>query len=111
MQQEPVQKNPKVAATSVIWGCTIGIMGICIPLSAITNSGVVLPLATLLGATGGTLAVWFAPDQQQEEVRLAQTVKALEERVLNLETICRSGCDLQRSLPTADQSPNSSSSP
>ncbi|MBE9103317.1 hypothetical protein [Vacuolonema iberomarrocanum] len=82
------EKNPKVRATETIWSLAVGMFAICIPLVAITESGVMLPLLVSLSAGGGTAAVWLAPDKrQQEEADLAQTVKTLEERVMNLETI------------------------
>lgn len=82
------EKNPKVRATETIWSLAVGMFAICIPLVAITESGVILPLLVSLGAGGGTAAVWLAPDKrQQEEASLVQTVEALEERVINLETI------------------------
>lgn len=82
------ERNPKVRATSAIWGCAIGMLGVCVPLVAITNSGIILPLLVILGAGGGTVAVWLASDQRQSEaLHLVKTVKALEERVVNLETI------------------------
>lgn len=88
MNHRSIESNSKVRATTAIWGCAIGMLGICIPLVAITNSGIILPLLVLLSAGGGTAAVWLAPSQRpQEETRLLQTVKALEERVMNLETI------------------------
>ncbi len=88
MSHQSTERDPKVRATAAIWGCAIGMFGICIPLTAITNSGVLLPLLVMLGAGGGTAVVWLAPDKrQQAEINLAQTVKALEERVINLETI------------------------
>lgn len=88
MSHKSTETNPKVRATAAIWGCAIGMLGVCIPLVAITNSGITLPLLVILSAGGGTVAVWLAPNQRQkEETRLLQTVKALEERVVNLETI------------------------
>ncbi|MGB8699994.1 MAG: hypothetical protein WCD18_11305 [Thermosynechococcaceae cyanobacterium] len=100
MSQKSAESDPKVRATATIWGCAIGMFGICIPLVAITNSGVILPLFVVMGAGGGTAAVWFAPDKrQQDETRLAQMVKALESRVANLETIYTSLPELARPLP------------
>lgn len=88
MSHRSIERDSKVRATAAIWGCAVGMLGICIPLVAITNSGIILPLLVLLSAGGGTAAVWLASDQRQkEETRLLQTVKALEERVMNLETI------------------------
>ncbi len=99
MNQRSTESNRKVWATAVIWGCTVGMLGICIPLVALTKSGVILPLLVMLGAAGGTVAVWVSPDKrQQEETRLAQTVKALEGRVENLETIYTSLPDVVKPL-------------
>ena len=103
MGQKSSDKNPKVRATSAIWGCAIGMLGVCIPLVAITESGVILPLLVILGAGGGTVAVWLAPDRAQlEESRLTQTMKALEERVINLETIYTSLPEIAKPLPLSE---------
>lgn len=99
MSRKSAESNPKVRATTAIWGCAVGMLGVCIPLVAITNSGVILPLLVILGATGGTVAVWFAPDERQKgEISLAQTVQVLKERVIDLETICTSTSDVGRPL-------------
>lgn len=106
MSHQLTERDPKVRATAVIWGCAVGMLGICIPLVAITKSGVLLPLLVMLGAGGGTIAVWLAPDQRQrEEMGLAQTMKSLEERVMNLETIYTSLPDVAKplSLPKNDE--------
>ncbi len=100
MGRKSTEKHPKVRATETIWSFAIGMFGICIPLVAITESGVILPLLVALGAGGGTAAVWLAPDKrQQEEVDLVQTMKVLEERVINLETIYVSLPDAAKPLP------------
>lgn len=88
MRHRPAEKNPKVRATAAIWGCATGMLGICIPLVAITESGLILPLLVAFSAGGGTAAVWLAPDKrQQQETQLAKATQNLEERVANLETI------------------------
>jgi hypothetical protein len=100
MHHQVTERNPKVRATATIWGCTVGLFGICIPLVAITKSGVLLPLLVMLGAGGGTVAVWLAPDKsQQADIQLVETVKALEERVMNLETIYTSLPEVDKLLP------------
>ncbi|MEM9217442.1 MAG: hypothetical protein AAGD25_24270 [Cyanobacteria bacterium P01_F01_bin.150] len=85
------EKNPKVQSTAVIWTFATGMLGICIPLVSMTQSGIVLPLLVLLGAGGGTVAVWLAPEKQRrEDLRLFETVRTLQERVVDLEAICTS---------------------
>lgn len=103
MSQQSPEKNPKVQATSAIWGCAIGMLGVCIPLVAITESGIILPLLVILGAGGGTAAVWLAPNQNQpKKAYLTQTMKALEERVTNLETIYTSLPETTKSIPPSE---------
>lgn len=103
MTSDSTESDPKVRATAAIWGCAVGMFGICIPLVAITESGVLLPLLVMLGAGGGTVAVWVAPDKRQrEEISLVQTVKSLEERVMNLETIYTSLPDTAKPLEISE---------
>ncbi|MEO0488177.1 MAG: hypothetical protein AAF215_10555 [Cyanobacteria bacterium P01_A01_bin.123] len=100
MGHKSTETNPKVQATGTIWGCAIGMLGVCIPLVAITNSGLILPLLVILSAVGGTVAVWLAPDKRQRgEAHLAQTIKVLEARVMNLETIYVSLPEADKPLP------------
>ena len=100
MGHQSTEKNSKVKATSAIWGYATGMLAICIPLVAITESGILLPFLVALSAAGGTAAIWFAPDKlQPEEIELAQTVKVLEERVINLETIYVSLPEVEKTVP------------
>ncbi|CDN11305.1 hypothetical protein RintRC_1670 [Richelia intracellularis] len=104
MGNKSSETNPKVRATSAIWGCAIGLLGVCITLVAIRESGIILPLLVVLGAGGGTAALWFSPDKrQQEEVELARCMKALEERVMNLEIIYTSLPDTTKPFFVADK--------
>ncbi|MGD1910154.1 MAG: hypothetical protein ACFB2X_04630 [Rivularia sp. (in: cyanobacteria)] len=77
---EKVHKAGRVAATSIIWGISGGMLAICIPLVIVTKSGVALPLATIIGAAVATFAVWRGENQNYQ-------VKQLEERIAFLETI------------------------
>ena len=108
MGRKSTEKNPKVRATDDIWGCAVGMLAICIPLVAITESGIILPLLVLLGAGGGTAAIWLAPDkrQQEESDHLTHTIKALEERVMNLETIYVSLPDVEKPLQLSGKDEN-----
>ena len=92
MKQHYTERDPRVRATAAIWGISIGMFGICIPLVAITNTGLLLPVLVLLGASVSTSAIWLAtrPPQSENKQQLNQTVARLEERVRNLEAICSS---------------------
>ena len=106
MTSKPLEESSKVRATSAIWGCAIGMLGVCIPIIAITESGILLPFLVALSASGGTAAVWFSPDkrQREEDTRLVQRMKMLEERVVDLETIYISLPDVEKPLPLSELS-------
>ena len=80
------QKNIKVEATLIIWGCTTGIMAICIPLVSASNIGAILPLAVIIGASASTISVWIS--DSQEYSKKSNNLRQIEQRIINLETIC-----------------------
>ena len=94
MSQRSAKHNPKNRTTAVIWSCAVGMFALCIPLTAITGSGALLPILVILGASGGTAAVWLAPEKQRQKDVLA--IRALEERIINLETIYTSLPDVEK---------------
>ncbi|WP_414618877.1 hypothetical protein [Calothrix sp. CCY 0018] len=77
---EKLRKTGRVAATSVIWGVSAGMLAISIPLVIVTKTGAIIPLATIIGAAVATFAVWNPENNNSE-------VKQLEERIAFLETI------------------------
>ncbi|WP_193195017.1 hypothetical protein [Nostoc sp. MG11] len=78
----------RLAATTRIWGLTVGILTICIPLSAVTRSGSILPLAAIGGAAVATIAVWRSDEKRlQTKYLQQQQVELLKQRIANLETI------------------------
>ena len=77
---EKLQKTGRVAATSVIWGVSAGMLAISIPLVIVTKTGAIIPLATIIGAAVATFAVWKGENKNSQ-------VKQLEERIAFLETI------------------------
>ncbi|MEM6399998.1 MAG: hypothetical protein AAF757_07145 [Cyanobacteria bacterium P01_D01_bin.116] len=77
---EKLHKTGRVAATSVIWGVSAGMLAICIPLVIVTKTGAILPLAAIVGAAIATFAVWSGENQNSQ-------VKQLEERIAFLETM------------------------
>lgn len=83
-------QDARVAATSRIWGIAVGMLALCIPLSAITRSAI-LPLATITGAAVGTVAVWRSDNKNSKTKYLSeQKVELLEQRIAHLETIVSS---------------------
>ncbi|MBD2606639.1 hypothetical protein H6G81_19405 [Scytonema hofmannii FACHB-248] len=84
--QQP--EDIRVSATTKIWGLTVAILAICVPLSAVTKSGAIIPLAAIAGAAVGTVAVWRSDVKKyQNQVLSPQQVELLEDRIADLETI------------------------
>ncbi|NHC37681.1 hypothetical protein [Scytonema millei] len=80
-----MSKDIRVAATSKIWAFATGMLAICIPLSSVTRSGPILPLAAIAGAATGTYFVWR--DDNKYKSLTNSDPKQLEQRIANLETI------------------------
>lgn len=84
--------HSRVKTTQQIWGAAVGMLGICIPLSPLTHSGPLIPLAVLCAAGAGTMAVWGHLSAKQARTRekplpSQSQVQSLEERLANLEAI------------------------
>ena len=79
-------KNIKVEATFIIWGCTTGIMAICIPLVSASGTGAILPLAVIIGASASTISVWIS--DREKDSKPSNNLQQIEQRIRNLETIC-----------------------
>lgn len=67
MKRQPEGKGAKIATTIVIWVAAAGMLGICIPLVSITQSGAVIPVAIVVGVTISTVAIWWSGNQQIRE--------------------------------------------
>ena len=81
-------KDIRLAATSKIWSLAIGMLAICIPLSAATKSGPILPLAVVVGTTLGTASVWrYSTEESTSDRQTSTKIKHLEDRIADLETI------------------------
>lgn len=92
-------KDVRVAATSRIWGLSVAMLALSIPLTAITRSAII-PLATIAGAAVGTVAVWRSDEKKSKTNYLQQQqVELLEQRIADLETIVSSNdFDLQMKI-------------
>lgn len=84
-------KDIRLKATSKIWSLAIALFAICIPLSAATRSGPILPLAVVVGTTLGTRSIWKGSSEEATSSRqTAEKIKQLEGRIADLETIVTS---------------------
>jgi len=86
MERNSNSQTPKVVATALIWGFTTGMLAICIPLAAVTESGAILPLAVILGASGSTVTIWqSAREDRRKKRQVANQLEALNQRIELLE--------------------------
>lgn len=88
-------EKEKAKITSTIWGCATGMLAICIPLSAASNSGPIIPIAVVAGAAAGTVAVWRS-DKKSQNALQPDRLQRIEQRLGDLETIV--GDDLELRL-------------
>ena len=102
METKSLGKGALIGITAIIWAFATGMLAICIPLVSMTGSGLILPLAVIIGAGVGTAVVWLSPVQQFRKIsELTNTIQALEQRVMNLETMGRRDeLELQPKLET-----------
>lgn len=87
MTDKTLEKDSKVKVISAIWGCATGMLGICVPLVLITDSGATLPLAVILGASGSSIVIWSVSGNNENQNQLTSNIQNLEERIVNLEVI------------------------
>lgn len=101
---EKKRKDPRAEIIPAIWGITVGILGICIPLVALTDSGPFLPSLALLGATISSSIVWLTKSpQQSDSAELEQKVTELAHRVAQLEIDTRD-LELRHSIEQSTRS-------
>lgn len=58
----------KIGTTAIIWGFATGMLAICIPIISMTGSGIILPLAVIVGTTVSTIVVWLSSGQAQPKI-------------------------------------------
>ena len=93
MKRQSAGNGPRLATTAIIWGFATAMMAICIPMIGMTidmtRLAIILPLAVVLGASGSTVIVWRSRDEQRREIdELTNQFRLIQERVIDLETIC-----------------------
>ena len=97
----------RLKATSKIWSLAVAMLAICIPLSAVTRSGPLLPLAVVVGTSVGTASIWKeSTEELTSDSQKLEKIKQLEARIADLETIITSEeINWRNSLETSPQSP------
>ena len=65
MEKKTANNGAKVGATAIIWSLATGIMALCIPLVKISQSGVILPLAVIVGVSISTVAIWLSGNRKE----------------------------------------------
>jgi hypothetical protein len=99
-------KDTRLNVTSKIWAFATGMLAICIPLSAATDSGPVIPIAVIAGAAVGTASVWKSGDRKSaDRIEISDRIKVLEGRIADLETIITAGdIEWQRKIASSTNS-------
>jgi len=99
MRHQSSGNGYKIAAIAIIWSFATGMLAICIQLVSITKSGMILPLAVILGANWSTGIIWRSSIQNAE---LMSNIQPLNEGVVNLEAICSDEVENQKKLKQID---------
>lgn len=50
----------KIGSTAIIWSLATGMMAISIPIVKMTGTGIILPLAVVVGVSISTVAIWLS---------------------------------------------------
>ena len=50
----------KIGSTAIIWSLATGMMAISIPIVRMTETGVILPVAVVVGVSISTVAIWLS---------------------------------------------------
>lgn len=69
MRNDDQAKDPRTTATASVWGIACGMMGISIPLIAISGGAggtVYLPVMAIAAAAVSSIAIWFSPPRMDE---------------------------------------------
>ena len=53
-------QGAKIGSTAIIWSLATGMMAISIPIVKMTNSGIILPVAVVVGVSLSTIAIWLS---------------------------------------------------
>ncbi|NJK46874.1 hypothetical protein HC931_00430 [Candidatus Gracilibacteria bacterium] len=101
-------KDLRLKVTSKIWAFATGMLAICIPLSAATKSGAIIPIAVIAGAAIGTTSVWRGDRKSSNRIEDSYKIEKLEGRIADLEAILTTqDIDFQRRIESTAKSNSS----
>jgi hypothetical protein len=78
-------RDPRLKATIFVWILSIPLILACVPIVALTENGLLLPMAVLITVGISTVSIWLFG--RQKNIDCDQEMQQLETRVANLETI------------------------
>lgn len=84
-REEP--KDPRAVATASVWGIACGVLGISIPLIAITGGSYglgYLPILGVIGATVSSAAIWLSPFGKQAPQLSTQELDDMKDGLLDI---------------------------
>ena len=76
----------RLQTTIWIWGLAIPLLCACLPIVAITDTGITLPVLVLLAVALGTSSVWYLASHQPNSRELTE-LKQITDRIEILEAI------------------------
>ncbi len=79
------ERDVRLKGTIWVWSLSIPLFLLCIPIIALTDTGVLVPLFVLGSAATATASIWFFYEKSAGSI--SSEVKALQDRIANLETI------------------------
>lgn len=53
-------QGAKIGSTAIVWSLATGMMAISIPIVKMTSTGIILPLAVVVGVSLSTIAIWLS---------------------------------------------------
>ncbi len=83
--EEP--KDPRAVATASVWGIACGVLGISIPLIAISHGSFglgFLPLVGVIGAAVSTAAIWLSPHGKPTQQLPAHELDDIKDGLLDI---------------------------
>lgn len=81
-----LKSDIRLQTTIWIWGLSIPLLCACVPIVAITDTGITLPVLVLLAVAVGTSSVWYLASHKTNSKELTQ-LNQITDRIEILEAI------------------------